>query len=290
LCQYETLTATASGGAFYTWYLPTHDTIHQQNFEIEHIGIEYSGWYKVHVMDLNQCWAVDSTFIEIYPVLYEMVQDSICPDEPYLLPGGYYVYGEGVYIDSMFTVHGCDSIYFTWLSEKPTADLWLSSNSPICIGSNLNLMANTTGSVSWTGPNSFLSSDLNPVIAEASQADSGWYKVYATSGNGCITTDSLLVVVHNCEGIGTLGANVQVSVSPVPFNNELILRMIGNRSEILTVKMLDVLGNKVLEEKVALLQNQPKEIEIDGSNLAAGSYLVVFIGEQGFKTYKVSKL
>ena len=76
------------------------------------------------------------------------------------------------------------------------------SNSPICVGSALNLSASSSASgatYSWTGPNGFTSSSQNPTIANAATSASGTYSVIASSG-GCSSS----------------AATVTVTVDPVP--------------------------------------------------------------------------
>lgn len=61
-----------------------------------------------------------------------------------------------------------------------------SSNSPVCVGSTLNLSTNTatSGSYVWTGPNSFNSSLQNPSISNVTSANGGTYNLSVVE-NGC---------------------------------------------------------------------------------------------------------
>jgi len=69
-----------------------------------------------------------------------------------------------------------------------------SSNSPVCVGSTLNLYESggTATSWSWTGPNGFTSSLQNPVILNATTANSGVYTVVIS--NGACTSSSTVIV------------------------------------------------------------------------------------------------
>ena len=76
----------------------------------------------------------------------------------------------------------------------PTA----SSNSPVCEGDNINL---TTPNVfnatyTWTGPNSFMSNDQNPVIIGATSSNDGIYCVVVTV-DGCDSNPGCTDVVVN---------------------------------------------------------------------------------------------
>lgn len=74
----------------------------------------------------------------------------------------------------------------------------ISSNSPICSGTAINL---TTASVSggtyaWTGPNGFTSTNQNPTLASSTTAMSGSYSVVVTA-NGCSSTAGTSTVTVN---------------------------------------------------------------------------------------------
>ena len=73
----------------------------------------------------------------------------------------------------------------------------VSSNSPICAGSNLNLTGTGTGTYSWSGPNGFTSADQNPNIANATTLASGTYTINVTNANGCVSTATTAVTVNS---------------------------------------------------------------------------------------------
>lgn len=71
----------------------------------------------------------------------------------------------------------------------------LGSNSPICIGSTLNLNSNAIPNATyfWSGPNNFTSSQQSPVIVNAGLGTSGNYSAYVVV-NGCTSAVSDLSV------------------------------------------------------------------------------------------------
>ena len=76
----------------------------------------------------------------------------------------------------------------------------LTSNSPVCEGSDLNLDATgSTGtpllSYSWTGPASFTSNTGTPTVTSMANANAGSYSVEVTDGDGCKATKSITVAV-----------------------------------------------------------------------------------------------
>ncbi|SKB66223.1 gliding motility-associated C-terminal domain-containing protein [Soonwooa buanensis] len=91
-----------------------------------------------------------------------------------------------------------NSIYiakFIDCSSSATA----SSNSPICIGSNIELKASGGTNYSWTGPNGFTSSLQNPIITNATTANSGVYSCAITGSGGCDGTYTVTVFVGDNE-------------------------------------------------------------------------------------------
>lgn len=114
----------------------------------------------------------------------------------------------GCYSDSAFT----EAI----IKPKPPTPV-VSSNSPVCKGQQINLYANTSGpalpglTFLWTGPNSFNTSQQNPVIPNAQTFNSGLYTVRSYL-NGCSSNPA------------------QVSVNVI--NNTLITPAIGSNAPI----------------------------------------------------------
>ncbi len=77
----------------------------------------------------------------------------------------------------------------------------ITSNTPICAGSTLNLTSAATGGTgalvySWTGPNGFNSLLQNSSILTATTAASGIYTLKVTDANGCSKTSTTTVTVN----------------------------------------------------------------------------------------------
>jgi gliding motility-associated-like protein len=85
----------------------------------------------------------------------------------------------------------------------------ITTNSPLCAGSTLNLTASSAAGAtySWTGPNGFTSNQQNPVIPNVNVNNAGVYSVTATL-NGCPGATSTTQVTVN-----------PIPASPVASNN-----------------------------------------------------------------------
>jgi gliding motility-associated-like protein len=78
-------------------------------------------------------------------------------------------------------------------------DVSASSNSPVCEGENITLYSSIAGATySWTGPNGYVSSAQNPVIASATAAMSGDYTILVTDiPGGCPSSTATISVAVN---------------------------------------------------------------------------------------------
>lgn len=84
-----------------------------------------------------------------------------------------------------------------------TSASMVTSNSPVCINSILQLNASGGTSYNWTGPNGFTSTLQNPTIPNATASHSGVYSCQV-SGSG------------SCDGTFTVNVIVGDNVAPVP--------------------------------------------------------------------------
>jgi gliding motility-associated-like protein len=103
--------------------------------------------------------------------------------------------GAGTY--TLSAINSCGTITATTtviVNEAPTAVTATASPNPACDGGTVNLSGSATGatSYSWTGPNSFSSSQLNETINNFQQANVGTYTLNAT--NSCGSTQGTVAV------------------------------------------------------------------------------------------------
>lgn len=93
---------------------------------------------------------------------------------------------------------------------KPVAN----SNSPICVGSTIQLRTQDVANASflWTGPNGYSSAQQNPDINNATMANAGDYKLVVTV-NGCSSEVSTASVMIRTPGIANAGPDQIVCVT-----------------------------------------------------------------------------
>ncbi|HAO08276.1 MAG TPA: hypothetical protein DCQ50_15130, partial [Chryseobacterium sp.] len=76
-----------------------------------------------------------------------------------------------------------------------TSGISVISNSPVCINSNIQLSATGGTNYNWTGPNGFTSTLQNPVIPNATAANTGVYTCQVTGSGACDGSFSVHVIV-----------------------------------------------------------------------------------------------
>ncbi len=109
-----------------------------------------AGIYINTLPTVNGCDSIITTNLIVSPTYSYSVTQTICPSDIYILPSGNPVNTTGVYIDTLSTVNGCDSIITTNLTVVPPS-ITLSNDTQICLGSSVQL--NASGgliSYSWT--------------------------------------------------------------------------------------------------------------------------------------------
>lgn len=106
--------------------------------------------------------------------------------------------------------NGCTSINYVLVVVNHSPDsIYHYTNSPLCTGDTLHLIAGSSSSgVSyvWTGPGSFYAANSNAIIANAQTANSGNYFL-SMSLNSCVIHDTFNVVVNQKPALLTIYAN-----------------------------------------------------------------------------------
>jgi len=130
----------------------------------------------------------------------------------------------GTYDNFTVTLAGCISNMVgpvTLTDPNPPVTPIVPLVSPVCSGNNINLSASTTSAGTatylWTGP-AFSSVAQNPVIPNATVANSGTYSVVVTIAGCASAAASVNVVVNQTPVTPTITSN-----SPVCTNNTLTL-------------------------------------------------------------------
>ena len=100
------------------------------------------------------------------------------------------------YIVTGTDASGCSNTDSVTVTVNPAPVTTVGSNSPVCGGSAINLTSSGGASYNWIGPNSFISTQQNPVINNATSAMAGTYSVTVTGENNCSSITSATVTIY----------------------------------------------------------------------------------------------
>ncbi len=149
------------------------------------------------------------------------------------------VSNSGNYTLSLINPSGCSSIGTVSVIVNPTPTISVSSNGPICSGSNLSLSSAVNSNLTWIGPSGFTSNLQSPTISNAQTSNSGIYSASTTNSLGCISTGTVNVIVSAIPnpsiaytGSSPLCAGASASLSAFGATNYTWLPSINSSSSI----------------------------------------------------------
>jgi len=90
--------------------------------------------------------------------------------------------------------HPSNDIFIAKFQDCTSSGM-VTSNSPVCINSTLQLNASGGTTYNWTGPNGFVSTQQNPTIPSATTINSGTYTCQITGSGACDGSFTVNVVV-----------------------------------------------------------------------------------------------
>jgi gliding motility-associated-like protein len=131
------------------------------------------------------CDSIVTLDLTITPIISTTQSVQICPGQSYLLPDGTLVSTAGVYIDTLTTYLGCDSVITTNLSKY--AQITIQSIPEMSLCSNDSISFSLLGNfdqVEWSNGQTGNLIMIN---------EAGNYQVVVTDSNGCVDSTSFIV-------------------------------------------------------------------------------------------------
>ncbi|MCP4120126.1 MAG: T9SS type B sorting domain-containing protein, partial [Bacteroidetes bacterium] len=224
ICEGNALQLIADGYAdSYLWRGPNGYVSTSQNPIIEDSKLVNAGEYTV-IATIGSCMTTTTIVVEIgeglpVDISYE---SQVCEGDTLIInltggtqfnwegPSGFssneqnvqileanMAITSGTYSVTVSDDLGCENMLSADIQVVRIPDLVLSSNSPVCKGSILELYASGGDNYSWTGPNGFISDEANPVISALNSFDPGSYTftVEVSSGEECNAVESIEIEV-----------------------------------------------------------------------------------------------
>ncbi len=261
------LTASAVAGATYSWTGPNGFASTQQNPVITNATLANAGTYTV-VATVNGCRSsganTNVTVVVIAPTITFFTPASGCAGTATVsITGTNFTGATAVSIGGTaaisFTVNSATQITATVGSGTtgtirvttpsgiavssgiftvipvPAAPV-AGNNSPVTAGGSINLTASAVAGAtySWTGPNGFTSSQQNPIVTNATQANSGTYTVVATV-NGCASSGASTTVSVTASG-GNILTLYMDTVTGITGQQVVVTVRVKNFSQILSAQ------------------------------------------------------
>ncbi len=244
------LNPSVSSATAFSWVGPNGFNTSTQNFTITNSTPAEAGMYTLTVTNINGCSSIASVSIAILqsPTI-NITGSSGCINQPLNIncitngssflwsgPNGFSSVAQninfsaasfslsGAYNLTVTSAQGCTNTAVASVSVYPIPTPSLSSNSPVCVGGTLNLIASGGNTYFYTGPNGFTSTLQNPSINNVAAATAGIYTLTA-SNFGCSASITLPVSIFG-SGIGTL--TVSDNEKCIPFCSSFSINTSGS--------------------------------------------------------------
>jgi len=158
------------------------------------IGGQYysaSGVYQDSLLTMLGCDSVSSTLLWFHSIYSILENESICSGDSAYIGGGYQTEQE-IYIDSLSSMNGCDSVIRTQLTVTSIPTVNAGPDDTICLGASTELNAAAATNYNWSPAESLSSTTvMNPV---ASPKTTTHYTLTINNGD-CSGEDTVAVVV-----------------------------------------------------------------------------------------------
>lgn len=234
VCIGDPINLTASaGGATYAWSGPSGFTSAVQNPVIAVSALANAGAYSVTLTTAAGCSNTAVANVGVFPVPSPTITTNspVCVGGQLILNGSggatYQWTGPNSFSNSnqnttispvtmaangtytlLASAGTCTAVTTIAVVINPLPTPNIVTNSPICIGNDINLSATGGTAFVWAGPNSFTGANATETITAATLVNSGTYTVVATDANGCINFTTANVVVNPQPVVAASGTNI----------------------------------------------------------------------------------
>lgn len=233
VCVNQTINLTSTGGATYSWSGPNAFSSALQNPSIASAALNMSGAYTVTVTTAQGCTNTAVANVNVFPVpTPSIVSNSpVCVGGTLTLNGsggasyawagpngfislsqntsinGVTLLADGVYT-LLATAGSCSASTTATVVINPLPNPVINSNSPVCVGTDINLTGNGGTNYSWFGPNGFNSSAQNPTITPSTVQNTGTYTLVVADANSCVNFTTANVIVNPQPIVAAAGSTV----------------------------------------------------------------------------------
>jgi len=299
VCSTADVTLTAGGGVNYLWNTGASTatiTVNPVN----------TTTYVVTVTDANSCTATGSVTVNTNPLPNASAGSDVGICEGSVLTiygsgGGAYEWSNGVTTASLtvsptsttiytLTVtdnNGCSDVDVITVNVNPLPAVSLSFANTVFCGTDAAVTASVSPPFGTLSGNGVTGLEFDP----ATVAIGGHLITYTyTDANSCENSASVAVSVEECAGIEELVKALEAAqVYPNPFSNEINIKFTAAANDEISVRMVDVLGRVINDEKVEVRKGENLFTITTGNELASGMYYVHLVKANKMVSFKLSR-
>lgn len=208
-----------------------------------------SGTYIDTVSSITGCDSIITSVINIKPNSATTQNPIICSNNTFQLPDNSFVNTTGIYIDTVASFNGCDSIVTTTLTVNPIPIITISPNIIITSGQSATLTATGGNTYTWSPSAGLNNTSGNTVLATPSQTTT-YCVIVTNNNNGCSDTACTTVSI---ETPCTSNENLQIPNAFSPngdnVNDDFCLKGWDNCLEDFKILIYNRWGEKIFESK-----------------------------------------
>lgn len=233
VCLNQTINLTSNGGTGYAWSGPLGFVSAVQNPNIANATLGMTGAYTVTVTTAQGCTNTAVANVNVFPVPSPTIvtNSPVCVGGVLTLNGSggatYAWAGPNGFIDLnqntsinpvtilangtytlLASAGTCTALTTMSVTINPLPTPNIVSNSPVCVGTDINLTGTGGTSFAWAGPNGFVSATQNPTITSAVVLNTGTYTLVVTDANNCVNFTTANVIVNAQPIVSASGSTV----------------------------------------------------------------------------------
>jgi hypothetical protein len=189
-----------------------------------------------------------------------------------------------IYTVTVVDKHGCTVTASVTVTVNIPPVLKISKNDTICRGDSVKLTISASGS----SPFNFTwnTGGTNDTIFPKPDSTTT-YLVKVKDRNGCVTTDSVKVVIDCYLAVENIADNSGITVYPNPASQTLFIKFVNIEEGVASINISDIAGRKITQVNESVYAN--KLVPFDISTLPDGMYFVRISSNAVDKVFKFIK-
>lgn len=266
------------------------------------------GNYPAEFVSINGCDSLVTLSLTVWPKHENERTATICFADTAVFNGQPF-YEEGIYTDSLVSVHGCDSIETFQLIIRDS--IGSESNGQICEGESLDFNGQilseegvyTTVLSTAEGCDSTVTLflEVEPIYTDTVTEIVLYGEIFQgveILGDTVLTQN--LIAQNGCDSLVTwlvtaftsttenLADQINLSIFPNPTDQHFTIEFTLSDYQPIEIKIMDVIGrNTVFEKEIITQQSDKHSIKIKADNWSAGVYLIHCQMENGVAVGKI---